>query len=170
MGRHDVLPRPPGPRLSIPKLPHGGNGLGIVGENFKKSGVVHGKGYRRYCQTSFFTRVHPLTGERVNRSWLCYSPSNGKLYCGPCKLLSKTKSLFTCGFNDWKHGEEKISAHENSHQHRDCMVAVCTRKAIGGCVDKQLTDQFESERMYWQKDLERIVTGITFLCEGGLAL
>ena len=119
-----------------------------VDHDFKTSGVVHGKGYHRYCQTSFFTRVHPLTGERVNQSWLCYSPSNGKLYCGPCKLLSKTKSLFTCGFNDWKHGEEKISAHENSHQHRDCMVAVCTRKAIGGCVDKQLTDQFESERMY----------------------
>ena len=33
----------------------------------QESGVVHGKeGYRRYCQTSFFTRVHPLTGKRVN--------------------------------------------------------------------------------------------------------
>ena len=34
----------------------------------------------------------------------------------------------------------------------------------------QLTDQFESERMYWQKVLERIVTVITFLCECGLPL
>lgn len=139
--------------------------------DFKKSGVVHGKeGYRRYCQTSFFTRVHPLTGERISRSWLCYSPLNGKLYCGPCKLLSKTRSAFTFGFNDWKHGEEKISAHENSHQHRDCMVAVCTRKAVGGCVDKKLILQFESERMYWRKLLERIVTVIIFLCERGLPL
>ena len=32
MGRHDVLPQLRVPRLSIPKPPHGGNGLGIVEE------------------------------------------------------------------------------------------------------------------------------------------
>ena len=36
MGRHDVLPQLPGPHLSIPKPPHGGNGLGIVGANIQE--------------------------------------------------------------------------------------------------------------------------------------
>ena len=36
--------------------------------NFPNSGMIHGnEGYHRYCSKSFFTRIHPLTGESVER-------------------------------------------------------------------------------------------------------
>jgi hypothetical protein len=49
--------------------------------------------------------------------------------------MSKKNSLFTSGFNDWKHGHKLLHSHENSKQHTDSMVALCARKASGGCVD-----------------------------------
>ena len=66
----------------------------------------------RHCTASLFTHKHSLTGEILDlSSWLCYSESTGKVYCFPCKLLSTTESYFNRGFDDWKHGHEKVEAH-----------------------------------------------------------
>lgn len=85
-----------------------------------------------------FSLVHPL----------CYSSSYGKVY--------------------WKHGEERISFHENSHQNREAMVTMSMRRAGTGCMDCQLVVQFENEQRCWRKVLERAVYIIMFLRERSL--
>ena len=133
--------------------------------------MIYGnKGYHRYCSKSFFTLLHPLTGESAEHIWLCYSPSRGKVFCFACKLLSRITSSFTQGFNDWKHADEKISSHKNSQQHREAMVMMCTRKKSIGRVDCHIIQEFENQRQYWRKMIERAVSVIAFLCEWGLPL
>ena len=123
--------------------------------NCPNSGMIHGnEGYRRYCSKSFFTRVHPLTGEFAERIWLCYSPLRGKVLCFACKLLTRISSSFTQGFNDWKHADDRISSHENSQQHREVMVIMCTRKTSIGSVDCHVIQEFENQRQYWRKVIE----------------
>ena len=139
--------------------------------NFPNSGMIHGnEGYQRYCSKSFFTRIHPLTGESAERIWLCYSPSIGKVFCFACKLLSRITSPFTQGFNAWKHADERISSHGNSQQHREAMVIMCTRKTSIGRVDCHIIQEFENQRQCWRKVIERAVSVITFLIERGLPL
>ena len=48
------------------------------------------------------------------------------------------------------------------------MAALCSRKAIIGCVDYNLVQQYENESQYWRKVLHRIKSVVQFLCERGL--
>ena len=52
----------------------------------------------RFCKLSYFTRI-ARTGEKVDRKWLCYSKSTGKLYCFACKVTGKTVSIFVNRFH-----------------------------------------------------------------------
>ena len=56
-------------------------------ETFHESKVVDGDRKVRYCSKSYFTNVHELTSTTINRSWICYLPSTGKIYCFHCKLF-----------------------------------------------------------------------------------
>jgi hypothetical protein len=143
--------------------------------NFEKSAVlVTGKSdketYYRHCSKSYFFHVHRLTEERIERKWLCYSPATGCVYCFACKLLSPSPSVFTTGFKDWKHGEQRISSHEHGEQHRTAMMCLATRHKTSdlGRVDGALLAQYEEKCNYWRKLLTRIVSVIRFLCERGL--
>ena len=65
----------------------------------------------RRCTPTMFER-HNKNGEIVNRSWLCFSPTTGRVYCYVCKLQ------FTHGgFCDWKHASNRLSDHESSKSH-----------------------------------------------------
>lgn len=44
--------------------------------------------YTRKCSIHFFKRI-TKNREVINRNWLCFSPTTGKLYCYICKLLLK---------------------------------------------------------------------------------
>jgi hypothetical protein len=111
-------------------IQRGGNDCRHISNGFKNSTTVQGhEKFSRSCSLSLFTRVHSLTGERIDRSWLCYSPTSGCLYCFACKLLSTSASKMTSGFNDWKNADAKLASHENSPQHRSAMIALCSRKA-----------------------------------------
>ena len=50
------------------------------------------------------------------------------------------------------------------------MVIMCTRKTSIGSVDIHVIQEFEKQRLYWRKVIERTVSVITFLCERGLPL
>lgn len=78
----------------------------------------------RSCTSALFTRVHTLTAEKSNRTWLCYSPTTGKVYCFTCKLLSSVESEFSRGFNDWKKTKRDIDLHEKSPAHLSASVAL----------------------------------------------
>ena len=43
-------------------------------------------------------------GEKIPRSWLCYSPSTGRAFCFTCKLrtCSDNNAFAGIGYCDWK--------------------------------------------------------------------
>ena len=124
----------------------------------------------RFCQKSYFTRVHKLTNIKQERSWLCYSPSQGRLFCFPCKIMSpEFPSKFAEeGFDDWKNANVGLVRHEESTLHRNAVVTLLARKKKGERVDSALVNQMETEQQYWRTVLERVVEVIKFLAERGL--
>jgi len=63
------------------------------------------KGSARRLRDAAFSTVSP-NGETVDRIWLLYSPSTGKVLCFVCKLLAWNKShsqLANSGFDSWTH-------------------------------------------------------------------
>ena len=102
--------------------------------NFTASGVVFRmESFTRHCSLSYFSRIHTLIGAKIQRPLLCYSISKKRLFCFPCKLFAhpaEGNSTFITGFNNWKRGEEKISAHENGQSHRASIIAFNCSKAL----------------------------------------
>jgi hypothetical protein len=142
-----------------------------IDNGFEKSATVFGKEkFKRSCSLSLFFRIHSLTGEKIPRTWLCYSPSKGCVFCFACKLFPSSITQFNTGFYDWKHADERISSHEDSPEHRAAMVALCTRHRSTGQVDADLVRQYNSECQYWRNVLQRLCHVIQFLCERGLPL
>ena len=69
--------------------------------NFEASKIVDENRQARYFSKCLFTYIHPLTERRIPRTWLCYSPSTGHLFCFHCKLFSCECISFTRGgYND----------------------------------------------------------------------
>ena len=106
--------------------------------------------------------------ETVRREWLSYSRSTGNVYCVPCKLFSRSKSLFRDGFSDWNHCQSRVLEHENSAEHKNSLTVWRTRKITACRVDCNLVKQVELERRYWRDVLQRAVEVIKFLAERGL--
>lgn len=124
---------------------------------------------KRWCTRAMFTRVHQLTGKHTLRDWLCYSTSNGTLFCFTCFFLSKDPmDKFSTGFSDWKHAERAISRHEKSEHHLEAIRAFLARSNSKGCVDSELVKQSESAIKYWHDVLKRVVVVIKLLASRGL--
>ena len=123
----------------------------------------------RYCQSSFFTHVHSLTGEKTERTWLCYSPSLGRLFCFHCKILASTPKspLNDEGLSDWKHAEMLLSRHESSASHRQTLCTASSLKRAIGRIDSALVQQTETAKAYWRCVLHRIFS-VCFLTKRGL--
>ncbi|KYN20533.1 Zinc finger MYM-type protein 1 [Trachymyrmex cornetzi] len=104
-------------------------------------------------------------GELQPRSWLVYSESTGHIFCGTCRLFQTGAAqhlvLNTKGFNDWKNASECLKKHENSNNHKTCVVL--------GRVDKHLIQQLDEEMIYWRKVLHRVVVVIKTLASRGLS-
>ncbi len=71
----------------------------IKERDFSKSvrtvaGKRSGKIIKRSCTEQMFQRIHP-NGEIVKRTWLCYSPTTGRIYCYACRLLSTVEGQLT---------------------------------------------------------------------------
>ncbi|XP_022163131.1 zinc finger MYM-type protein 1-like [Myzus persicae] len=123
----------------------------------------------RKCSIHFFKRI-TKNKEVINRNWLCFSPTTGKLYCYICKLLGiKSGKLSSDGFCDWKHAAEKLSQHETSKHHLEAILALNHRERKIGCLDHQLQKQIAELSSYWRKVLKRVVSTIKFIAERGLA-
>lgn len=124
----------------------------------------------RYLSHSLF-KTKLVNGQEVNRSYLMYSKSSGKLFCVPCQLFGKTNTkLGKDGFDDWKHGAESVTKHENSAEHKSCVLTLKTRASPHEKVHAQLVHQIEAETKYWRNVLQRVVATIQALCAAGLPL
>lgn len=137
------------------------------GKDFSKSERKYNTQSRHLTKAMF---LKPLAnGEIINRNWLVYSESTGKVFCGPCKLFNGKTTFANQGFNDWKHFH-MIAEHENSLEHRECVSKYCTRERIEGRVDTEIAKQYNEEVEYWRNVLRRVSETIKFLASRGLAL
>lgn len=74
------------------------------------------------------------TGHKIERFWLCYSPTLNGVYCEPCWLfanrLDKNISNAWCtgNINDWKNLSNKIKDHEISKCHINACLSYSVRK------------------------------------------
>ncbi|XP_047132697.1 zinc finger MYM-type protein 1-like [Hydra vulgaris] len=126
---------------------------------------------KRYCSQNLFYRVHSRNGEKVPRSWLCYSPATSRIYCFVCKLFSPDDNSFSRnGFCDWKNAASRIQSHENSIAHRNATITFSQRVQVRGCVDSAIVEQYRQECAYAKSVLERVVSVIKFLAERGLGI
>ncbi len=124
---------------------------------------------KRFFSQHMFFRNH-ISGNKIKRDWLMYSPSTGKVYCLPCVLFGETQSQsqFQTGFSDWKNASHQIQFHENNTKHRVCVQTLISRRRIYGGIDTSLEVTFNKEREYWMKVLQRVVSVIKFLSSRGL--
>ncbi|CAG5055314.1 unnamed protein product [Parnassius apollo] len=70
--------------------------------------------------------------ERVKRSWLIYSKTKNAIFCACCKIYQKpsftaTSALCSTGFINWKKVSERLTEHEASQMHKECMIKWKTR-------------------------------------------
>lgn len=123
----------------------------------------------RKCSKNFFMRKN-RNNETINRFWLCFSPTTGKVYCYVCKLVALQKVLLAAdGFCDWKHAYQRLAEHETSKSHLESVTILAKRGRDRGRIDHELLKQEEEVRGYWRKVLMRVVSTIKFIAERGLA-
>lgn len=136
--------------------------------DFSHSLRQYGDGVKRFCSKNFFKRVL-VNGETINREYLVYSPSQGSLFCAPCKLFGGSSLFATSGFNDWSHAGQRVAEHETSTSHRDCLLKLKDRGNAMKTIDKRLISQHEQEVAYWRNVLKRVVSVVKKLASRGLA-
>ena len=126
--------------------------------------------WHRKCTLSMFER-RSRNGEVVKRSWLCFSPAQGKLYCSACRLTGSSRIQLTHdGFCDWRHASVRLTEHETSKNHIDAVIGLARRAKELGVIECDMIKQLVDVENYWREVLKRIVSVITFICERGLAL
>lgn len=126
--------------------------------------------YVRQVSKKMFERQH-LNGEKVLRSWLVYSQSTGRVFCGPCRAFDDRSSHFGSneGFNDWKNATSRLASHENSAAHKLHVLNLKQRGQHLGRIDQALTIQVDEEITYWRNVLKRVVATVKALASRGLA-
>jgi hypothetical protein len=124
---------------------------------------------RKRVLSSEHFRRRKVNGETVQREWLIYSPTTGSVFCVPCKLYSNsTQALATAGFSDWKNAGARFKDHENSADHRACVVKHTVRATQQARIDYRLVVEQDRERKYWRNVLHRVIAVVKFLAERGL--
>ncbi|XP_055910467.1 zinc finger MYM-type protein 1-like [Eupeodes corollae] len=124
---------------------------------------------KRFFSQSMFFRKH-VSGGKIKREWLMYSPSTGKVFCFPCVLFGEEQSgsQFKTGFSDWKNATDRMQAHENNSKHQECVHTLISRRRIHGRIDTSLEISINKEREYWTQILQRLVSVIKFVSSRGL--
>lgn len=124
----------------------------------------------RFLTKTMFKRKL-LNKEKRPRKWLNYSPSTGKVYCGPCLLFGRRTHFGKqdIGFNDWKNASIGLESHENSCEHKTCVLTLLRRSNIVGRIDHELAAQFLEELTYWREVLKRVVATVKSLASRGLS-
>jgi len=83
------------------------------------------------CTISLIRRQNHK-GEAVDKSWLCFSPSQTCIYCFTCRLMwADTKKcahfLIRKATCDWKHALERLRSYEQSMEHIDATITYIRR-------------------------------------------
>ena len=148
-------------------------------KSMEKSAGANSKGEIRTLNKDWFYRKLE-NGEKVHRSWMLYSPSNGCLYCFCCRLFSgtqlanQTQSDFVIkGFKTWWKLNPKVVQHERSVEHHlafDKWKEMAMRLDNGQTLDRSLQMEIDAEINKWVNVLNRIVDVILYLTKQNLSL
>lgn len=100
------------------------------------------------CSKNLFTRRNQ-NRETVNRFWLCFSSTTGKVYCYACKLMStQSTKLTTEGFYDWKYASVRLSKHETSKIHLELVMSLAQQRKAKRRIDQKLAIQEAQQVQY----------------------
>ncbi|XP_014492284.1 52 kDa repressor of the inhibitor of the protein kinase-like [Vigna radiata var. radiata] len=137
--------------------------------DFKKSKREYND-HARYFTRSMFER-ELKNCEKIQRDWLIYSQSSGRVYCGPCLAFNGGSQFGVLkeGFNDWKNAK-RLAQHENSPDHKSSVLQMLERGKKHGRIDHQVERQLEEEKVYWKSVLRRVVETVKSLVSRGLPL
>lgn len=91
-------------------------------DNFIQSKIQYSIGKVRFYNNNMFFSKLP-NGEQISRTWLVYSHKSGKVFCTPCWLFkNESSNLATDSFNDWKNAHKRLKEHEESLNHKTCLL------------------------------------------------
>ena len=133
----------------------------------------HGKAF----PISIFIR-RQSNGEVSERDWLRWNRKGETLHCYSCRLFStlrdSSKSSLSKpnGCNKWKKLHEKVTAHENSNDHKMCYLSwrqLEQKIKDGQSVEDMIAKEYGSEKEKWKAILRRILDVVFFLGKRGLA-
>lgn len=136
--------------------------------NFSQSKRIYSD-QARYLNPTIFTRKL-INGEETQRTWLIYSESTGRIFCGACRLFKIDTYFATTGFDDWKNVNTRVNQHESSHSHKSSMLNFKLRGSLTGSIDKMLFSQVDEEINYWKEVLRRVFSVVRKLTSRGLPL
>lgn len=127
------------------------------------------KKIKRRCTIKMFLRN--FKSGHVKRTWLCFSPSTGKIYCFYCKLFNAHTScnqFSDAGFSDWNNAHARIRDHEKSSLHIKTMYKFAKNSGINYSVNRELEKQMDNEKNYYRKLLKRVFSVVVFMAKRGL--
>ena len=134
------------------------------------------KGVSRQLSTAWF--YHSLSnGDRVLRSRMAYSLSDGKLYCFCCRLFAKydkapETSAFVTGFEAWWKLNTKIVEHEQSKDHLSCLEnwkTLASGLQLQKTIDAATISLIEKKKRKLRDILHRVLDVILFLARQNLS-
>ena len=132
------------------------------------------KGQQRQLTKDWFHKVMQ-DRERILRKWMVYSPIFGKLYCFCCRLfciqVSSNSSVFITGFDQWWKLNPKVSNHESSEKHLNCLEKWKTLAVAMQCnstIDAVVLSSMEEEKIKWKNILYRLLDIVLFLSKQNL--
>lgn len=113
--------------------------------------------------------------EKVERSWLLFSPLKNAVFCFPCRLFHNGKSSFgkVEGFSNWQKLNPKVDEHEKSPGHVQSFMEwkeLDRRLQTQSTIDSVLQNERLIEYQNWREILKRILDCILFLAQQNLAL
>lgn len=79
-----------------------------------------------YCHLTIF-ETKLINGKKIESKFFMYSESTGFLFCVPSMIFGGITKLATTGFDDWKHTHSVLKQHENTPEHRSCIITTTLR-------------------------------------------
>ena len=124
---------------------------------------------RRCTTTAIFSR-RAKNDAIVKRSWLCYSPLTGRVYCYICKRMSPGRQQSSGeGYCDRTRSAERLKKHELSTRHAANVITLAQRSNALGRIDRLQQQQVDKSHHHWRNILKRCISVMWLLAERGLA-
>ncbi|XP_053156183.1 zinc finger MYM-type protein 1-like [Hemicordylus capensis] len=127
----------------------------------------HSQTNRRFSKV-FYSGLSK-SGLKLQRKWLCYSPTSDKAYCQPCWLFSQDREgAWVKGVCDWYNLGRKIELHEGGVGHQECST-VLDHWQLKKTVSAEAEAAIMKEANFWRQVLDRIISVTLTLAMSNLA-